>query len=267
MPLCDVPGAQIFFEDSGGDKVPVLFSHGLLWSGEMFSAQIEALKKDHRCIAWDHRGQGRSPDSQTSFDMEQLTDDALTLIRTLGLPPCHFVGLSMGGFVGMRIAARHPGVLRSLTLIDTAADREPPLNIPKYRAMAFAARLFGYRALVPPIMKIMFSPAFLQDPNRAAQRRKMEDHIANLRDAGTRAALESVVSRRPIESELSKIQLPTLVLHGQDDAAIVPRRAQATASRIAGAKLVMIPNAGHTSTVEEPAAINTALRDFLRSVS
>ena len=166
----------------------------------------------------------------------------------------------------MRIAARHPGVLRSLTLIDTAADREPPLNIPKYRAMAFAARLFGYRMLVSPIMKIMFSPAFLQDPSRRAQRRKMEDHIATLRDAGTRAALESVVSRRSVEHELSQIQIPTLVLHGQDDAAIVPHRAQSTAKRIAGAKLQMIPNAGHTSTVEEPTAINLAIHDFLRRV-
>ncbi len=266
MPFCDVSGAQIFFEDSGGDKAPILFSHGLLWSGEMFAAQVEALRETYRCISWDHRSQGRSPDSPTAFDMERLTDDALTLIRSLSLPPCHFVGLSMGGFVGMRIAARHPGVLRSLTLIDTAADREPLLNIPKYRAMALAARLFGYRMLVPPIMKIMFSPAFLHDPSRSAQRRQMEDHLANLRDAGTRAALESVVTRRSIEHELSQIQIPTLVLHGQDDTAIVPRRAQATAKRIAGAKLIMIPNAGHTSTVEEPAAINAALLDFLHSV-
>ena len=62
----------------------------------MFAAQVAALRQTHRCITYDHRGQGRSPDSRTPFDMEQLAADALTLIRTLSLPPCHFVGLSMG---------------------------------------------------------------------------------------------------------------------------------------------------------------------------
>ena len=267
MPFCQVDGAEIFYEDSGGNGVPILFSHGLLWSGEMFAAQVAALRQTHRCITYDHRGQGRSPDSQTPFDMEQLAADALTLIRTLSLPPCHFVGLSMGGFVGMRLAARHPELLRSLTLIETAADREPRMNIPKYRMLAFLARLFGYRMLVPPIMKIMFAPSFLHDPNRQEQRRQMEHHLAKLRDAATRAALESVISRQPIEHELSRIRIPTLVLHGTDDAAIVPHRAQKMAAAILGSKLVMVPHAGHTSTVEEPAAINAALCAFVQSLS
>lgn len=266
MPFCQVDGAEIFYEDSGGDGTPIVFSHGLLWSGEMFSAQVAALRGTYRCITYDHRGQGRSPDSPTPFDMEKLADDALTLIRKLSLPPCHFVGLSMGGFVGMRLAARHPGLLRSLTLVETAADREPPKNIPKYRLLAFLARLFGYRMLVPPIMKIMFAPAFLRDPKRAETRRQMEHHLAMLRDAATRAALESVIGRKPIEPELSHITIPTLVVHGTDDAAIVPSRAQSMARAIPGAKLVMIPNAGHTSTVEEPAAVTQAMTEFLRSL-
>ena len=91
----------------------------------------------------------------------------------------------------------------------------------------------------------------------------MADHLAALRDEPTRAALQAVISRQPIEPELSRISAPTLVLHGQDDKAIVESRARAMANQIRNAQFVLIPNAGHTSTVEEPAAINAALSKFL----
>jgi pimeloyl-ACP methyl ester carboxylesterase len=196
--------------------------------------------------------------------MEALAEDAAALIEKLGAKPCHFVGLSMGGFVGMRLAARRPELLRSLVLIETAADREPLLNVPKYRMMGLVARLVGYGPLLQPIMKIMFGRAFRTDPARAALRRQQEEHLLALRTAPLLAALESVITRQPIEGELSRIAIPTLILHGTDDAAIVPRRARAMARGIAGSRFVEIPRAGHSSTIEEPAAINAALDDFLR---
>lgn len=110
-------------------------------------------------------------------------------------------------------------------------------------------------------MNIMFAPAFRNDPARAALRRNIE-HLAKLRDAETRAALHSVTSRKPIHGELSRIQAPTLVLHGSDDTAIKVPRARAMADAIAGSRFVLIPRAGHTSTVEEPAAISAVLAEF-----
>jgi pimeloyl-ACP methyl ester carboxylesterase len=171
----------------------------------------------------------------------------------------------MGGFVGMRLAARRPGLVRSLVLIDTAADREPLWNVPRYRLMSLLARMIGYPALLPPIMKIMCAPTFRNDPERAAVRRRLEEHLLGLAYAPTRAALEAVVSRRSVEHELSHIRIPTLVLHGSADVAIVPSRALAMAQAIPGARFVTIPRAGHTSTVEEPAAVNKALDEFLRA--
>ena len=262
MPLLDINGTSLFYEDTKGSGPPILFSHGLLWSGEMFSAQIKALRTSHRCICYDHRGQGQSPPSPTPFDMETLFDDAVALIEKLELGPVHFVGLSMGGFVGMRLAARRPEYIKSLVLIETAADPEPRLNIPKYKALALLASLLGYRMLVPPIMKIMFGTAFRQDPQRAELRRKMEDHLASLRPAETQAALRSVIRRRSIEQELASIQTPTLVLHGSEDTAIRLPRAQKMAEAIPGARLVLIPRARHTSTVEEPEAVTAALAAF-----
>ena len=127
----------------------------------------------------------------------------------------------------------------------------------------FLTRLFGYRIVLGSVMKIMFGPPFLRDAARSAQRRTMEQHLLGLRDAETRAALDSVITRRAVEDELGKIATPTLVLHGAEDRAIVPPRARKMADAIPGARWTTIPRAGHTSTVEEPDAISRALEEFL----
>ena len=111
MPRMQVDGAELHYEDTGGGGPPVVFSHGLLWSGKMFRFQIEALRRAHRCVSFDFRGQGRSPIADSGYDMDTLAHDAATLIEKLGAAPCHFVGLSMGGFVGIRLAL-HPGYSR-----------------------------------------------------------------------------------------------------------------------------------------------------------
>ena len=263
MTILKVNGADLYVEDTGGGPATIVFSHGLLWSGRMFDAQVARLKKRWRCVTYDHRGQGQSPASPTAYDMETLADDAAALIERLGVAPCAFAGLSMGGFVGMRLAIRRPELLSSLILIDTAADAEPAKNIPKYRAMSFVTRLFGYRPVLGKVMKIMFARTFLGDGARAAERRTMEQRLLALRDGPTRAALESVLKRRPIADELGKITTRTLVLHGAEDAAIVPPRARAMADAIPGARWVDIPRAGHTSSVEEPDAVSQAIEHFL----
>ena len=265
MPIARVNGVELHYEQRGAG-VPVVFSHGLLWSGRMFDAQLAALAGSHLCIRYDHRGQGESPRSPSPYDMDDLSVDAAALIESLGAAPCHFVGLSMGGMVGLRLALRRPELLRSLTLIESAADRESRRNIPKYRAMALLARLIGLGVLVPPVMKIMFGRAFLRDPARASERATEEAHLRALDVPGMIAALDCVIRRRPLTGELGRIATPTLVLHGEDDRAITPRRAQATAQAIPGARLVMLPRAGHTSSVEEPDAVSAELARFFASL-
>jgi 3-oxoadipate enol-lactonase len=264
MPFLSVDGAELYYEDTGTGEVPVVFSHGLLWSLRMYDAQVAHLRGRYRCVAYDHRGQGRSRDDGSPYDMERLTDDAARLIERLGLARCWFVGLSMGGFVGLRLAARHPELVRGLVLVESAADPEPPRNVPKYRAMELVTRWVGMRVLVGRIMKIMFGDAFLGDRGRAAERDAAREWLLALDPARTRRALEAVVTRRGIEDLLPRVRVHTLVLHGTDDHAIAPERARRTAGAIPGARLVEIPRAGHSATMEEPAAVNAALEAFFR---
>src|SRR5438552_10053419 len=127
-----VNGAEIHYESRGAGET-ILFLHGLLWGGWMFEPQMRALETTARCVAIDFRGQGGSEVTAGGYDMETLFADVVALIEALVLAPAHLVGLSMGGFVGMRIAARRPDLVRSLALLETSADPEPPENVPRYR--------------------------------------------------------------------------------------------------------------------------------------
>ncbi len=266
MPLLRVNGTELYYEDTGGDLPPIVFSHGLLWSARMFEAQIAQLRKQYRCIAYDHRGQGRSKaDVARSISMETCTDDAIALIQDLGLGPCHFAGLSMGGFVAMRIAARRPELLRSCILLETSADPEPPLSRRKYQLMSAMFRTLGPGVLAGSIMKVMFGESFFTDPSKAALAKAARAELVGLRRDVWRA-VNGVLERDGVYEEIVQIRLPTLVIVGEEDRATVPAKAERIAARIPGAKLVRIPRAGHTSSVEQPEAVSDSIERFLAGV-
>jgi pimeloyl-ACP methyl ester carboxylesterase len=267
MPLLDCNGAQIYYESTGDGPETIVFAHGLLWSGEMFAAQVAEFSKRYRCVTFDFRGQGKSPVAAAGYGIDDLTNDAVALIETLGLGPVHFAGLSMGGFVAMRIGARRPDLVRSLILMETSAGPEPPEKVGKYKQLGFVGRWLGFGLVAGQVMPIMFGQTYINDSARKAER----DHwrarmIANDR-VGVQRALAAVTDRPSIEGELGKIVAPTLVIVGDEDVATVPAKAEQIRDGIAGSKLVVIPHAGHSSTIEEPQAVNAAIASFLAEVS
>ncbi|MEK0442701.1 MAG: hypothetical protein RL403_1679 [Bacteroidota bacterium] len=134
MPYLSLPSLNIYYEEIGAGPETLVFSHGLLWSHRMFEAQVAELSKSFRVISYDHRGQGKS-DVKGPYDMDTVAADAAALIHSLVNGPVHFIGLSMGGFVGLRLAARHPELIQSLVLLETSANAEPLENLPQYKLL------------------------------------------------------------------------------------------------------------------------------------
>lgn len=267
MPSLRLDDTELFYVDTGpvpsGDTL--LFSHGLLMSHEMFAAQVEALRDRYRCVAYDHRGQGQSaPSDLRSIDLGTLTGDATLLIEKLDLSPVHFVGLSMGGFVGMRLAARRRKLVKSLTLLDTSAGPEPAANVPKYTAMNLTARYLGARVLVDRLMPIMFGKTFLGDPEKSAVRARWRAHFQALPRSVWRA-VNGVLERENVTPELGRIRCPTLILVGDEDVATPREQSERIQRGIAGSRLVTIPRAGHSSTVEAPEAVTREISAFLQA--
>jgi len=263
MPRVLINDVAYYYEESGTGNETIVFAHGLLWSGRLYDAQISILQQQYRCIAIDFRGQGRSEVTANGYDMDTLTNDVLQLIKTVVGQPVHFVGLSMGGFVGMRLAIRHPEWLRSLSLLNTSADAEPKEALLKYKVLPEVARLLGLNAVKKPSMNIMFGQTFLHDPSRKALKAEMEKRLlANDKDTIGRA-IKGVFSRQGVYEQLSLIRTPTLIIAGEEDKATIPAKSRRMHAAIVGSELLVIPCCGHTSTVEEPVAVTAAISGFL----
>ena len=222
------------------------------------------FRAEYRVITYDHRGQGQSEVTLTGYDMDTLYEDAIGLIEQLGIAPVHFVGLSMGGFVGMRLAARRPDLLRSLILMETSAEGEPAENVPKYRTLSMVVKWPGTWAVAEPVMKIMFGKTFLNDPARADERQYWTNQLKQNKRSIVRA-VNGVIDRLPILPELGNIKVPTLVIVGDEDVATIPSKARKIHEYIAGSQLVVMPRGGHTSSIEEPEAVTGAIREFLKT--
>ncbi len=208
MPIIRVNGAGLYYEEHGTGPETIVFAHGLLWSCRMFDDQVAAFKDRYRCIAFDFRGQGQSEVTRDGYDMETLYEDAAALIEALDCAPCHFIGLSMGGFIAMRLAARRPDLVKSLVLLETSPDPEPAENMPKYRQLAFIARWLGIGLVADRVMPIMFGQKFLNDPARAVQRSEWRQRMSKNHRVGVTRATMGVITRRGIYDEIAKIHRP-----------------------------------------------------------
>ncbi len=267
MPLCKVNGAELYYEDEGTGPQAICFAHSLLFNCRMFDDQVGSLKDRYRCVRFDFRGQGRSEVTRDGYDMDTLALDAVGLIEGLDCAPCHFVGFSMGGFVGLRLALRRPELLRSLTLVDTSADPETRENVPKYRLLNFVARWIGPWAVADRIMPIMFSQGFLRDEARSQLRKRWRKYLADNDRIGVTRAIRGVIVREGVYEGLDDIRIPTLILVGEEDVATTPEKSRRMHERISGSRFVTIPGAGHMTPVEEPEAVTKALKEFLEGLS
>ena len=271
MPILNSEGASVHYTDTGApdgrpDAPTVVFGHGLLFSGWMFSAQIDALRTDYRCVAVDWRGQGSSPPAEGGYDMDTLSRDAIALIEHLGVAPVHYVGLSMGGFVGQRIAARRPELLRSLVLLDTSPDREERSAAIQDIVLSFIYRYVGIGPVRRPAEKIMLGPTFRADPR---SKPIVDEWIAMLSRCdreGIRRAILAVARRKGVADEIGAIKAPTLVAVGADDVPTPVKKSRRIVELVPGSRLEIIKNAGHSSTVEQPEAVTALLQSFLAEV-
>ncbi len=269
MPTLNRGAAVIHYTDTGAppenpEAPTIVFGHGLLFSGWMFEPQVRALAREFRCVTVDWRGQGESNAPAGDYDMDTLTLDAIALVEQLDVGAVHFAGLSMGGFIGMRMAARRPELIRSLTLLDTSAGPEDPDKVSRYRLLAHVYRLVGIKPVKKQVLPIMFAQSSLADPTFAAVIDEWLARLAKVKRSGMAKAVFGVADRDPIDGELDAVTAPTLVIVGAQDGATPVHKAEFIAERIDGARLEVVEACGHSSSLEQPDEVNRLLGDFVR---
>jgi pimeloyl-ACP methyl ester carboxylesterase len=193
--------------------------------------------------------------------MDTIAEDAAQLIEHLGTP-VHFAGLSMGGFVGLRLAARRPALLRSLVLMATSAD-EHAGNKRTARAVSTGlVRAVGLKPIAKSAVRVMYGEPYLRDRDRYEAALA---YVGSLPKSLWRP-MTAVIDRPSVVSELGRINVPTLVVVGDCDTLLPPPNSLRLAAGIPKAKLVRIPGTGHLITDENPQAANAAIESFLAGI-
>lgn len=265
MPDLTINGRQIAYSDTGSGAETIVFSHGYLMNSRMFDHQIAALSDHYRVIAFDHRGHGRSGPCPLPFGMYDLVDDAEVLIRELTDGPVHFAGMSTGGFVGMRIALRSPELIRSLILIDTAAGAEDRAALKQYNQLLFAVRWLGVRPLLGKVMPILMGPSFLNDPAKQEDVAFWRAQMSQLDKRSIHRFGKAIFGRDDVLGDLAALDAPppTQIIVGADDVATPVAKSETMQAAIKNAALTVVPDAGHTSPIEQPEAVTAAMTQFL----
>lgn len=255
-----IHGISIGYLLEGPKDAPVvMLSHSLGATREMWRPQIDALRARYRVVAFDTRGHGDSDAPPGPYSFDDLVDDAVGLLDALGISRAHFVGLSLGGMIGQRFALRHEGRLASLTLADTASEM-PEAARPIWAQRIEATRKSGMNQHVEPAMERWFTAAFRQaHPEIVDPIRHMVRSTAPEGYIGCCHAIKTL----DFTAELGSLRLPTLVVVGAEDQGTPVASSELIQHQIDGARLVVIDGAAHLSNIEQAAAFNHALLDFL----
>jgi pimeloyl-ACP methyl ester carboxylesterase len=257
-------GFKIHYVEQGAGE-PVVFAHGFVMDHTMFAPQFEDLPDKYRCLAWDLRGHGSSDCPPGPWSLQDTVDDLAAFIAGVDAAPCHLVGMSIGGMQAIRLALQKPELVRSLVLIDTSADREEAESVPLYKGFqeTIASQGLGDDLINGTL------PTFYGDKYLASEADGVAVHVARAKSMRREALVEglrALIERDSVVQRLGYILAPTLVIHGMQDRAIGMHQAEALRDGIPGARLVTVPEAGHSTPLEAPDVVNQELTAFLASV-
>ncbi len=249
--------------DMAGSGEAVLFLHAFPLHRAMWEGQVEALRGRARTLTVDFRGFGESDAPPGPYRLEGFADDALRVAEQLGIRRATVVGLSMGGYVAFRLVERAPEFARALVLADTRAEPDAPEAKTRRYALAERVEREGVAAMADFLAGLLGPTSKAERPQVAARVKEIVGAPDQRAVAETLRALGERPDSRPL---LPRISVPTLVLVGEEDTLTPPDGARVIAAGVAGARLEIIPNAGHLSNLEAADVFNRELVGFLEGL-
>jgi 3-oxoadipate enol-lactonase len=244
-----------------GEGEPLLLIEGLGQSLWAWREQIPVFARHFRTIAFDTRGTGRSPVPDEPYGIDELAQDAADVLDGRA---AHVVALSMGGYVALTLALARPELVRSLVLVGTGAGGPDRVPRPQEVRDAYAAAIglpfdeYGRRT-----MPLTFSPGWTErNPERFEEilAARLEHPTPDLTLEAHLRACYGFYGRG---CKVERINVPTLVLHGDADVIVPVENGRMLASRLPNVRYVELPGRGHNLPLEDPAAFNGLVLEFL----
>jgi 3-oxoadipate enol-lactonase len=249
-----------------GKGIPVLFVHGFPLSHAMWREQVTGLERKCRAIVPDLRGFGESTVTPGKVSMEEYADDLHALLHGVFVDgPVVFCGLSMGGYIAWQFFQKYRQQLRALILCDTRSAADTPEAAQGRRQLAEQVLAHGAAVAFDAILPKAISPKTAEQ--RSAVVADLRTTVLHNKPAGIAAALLGMAERPDCTELLPAIDVPTLVICGQEDQISPSAEMRKMADAIPGAQFIEIAGAGHLSPMENADAVNSAIGRFLSALS
>jgi 3-oxoadipate enol-lactonase len=245
-----------------GEGPPVLLLHAFPLDSRMFEPQVETLAGTCRLITPDHPGFGRSPRTPAQPDMRYYAEGVRGLLDRLDLERAVLGGVSMGGYVVFECLRVFPERVSGLILANTRPEPDSEEIRENRREMARRVAKDGVGALVELQLRRLLAPETLENDERVVE--KVRAMILESNPNGVVAALGAMRERPDSTPLLGKIEVPTLVIGGEEDGISSPEVMGAMADKIPDSRHVTLPGAGHLANLEAPDGFNAALVEFLQ---
>jgi pimeloyl-ACP methyl ester carboxylesterase len=264
-------GVKLYYEDAGAG-VPIVFVHEFAGDYRSWEGQVRYFARRYRCITYNARGYPPSdvPDDGGRYSQERARDDIRAVVNALRIDKAHIVGFSMGGFAALHFGFTYPERARSLVVAGCGYGAAPDKRAQFAEEAEAAARQFEELGMAKAAQAYALGPTRVQFQNKDPRGwTEFVTQLAEHSSEGSARTMRGVQKRRPslfdLIDEMKTITAPTLVMTGDEDwpclePGLLMKRTIPTAA------LVVMPNAGHTINLEEPAAFNQHLADFFHTV-
>lgn len=248
-----------------GSGTPVLLIHGFPFTSRMWKPQLEGLAQAGHILAPDLPGFGASPAAEPPFGVDQLAQACITALNTQGITgPAVIGGLSMGGYIALAIARLFPERVRGLMLLSTRAGADSAeAKANRDKAIATAQEKGPAPAGEGMFPKLLAPANYEAQPETATE---LKTIMAGATTAGVVMALSAMRDRPDSTPLLSQINVPTLIIHGEDDQVIPKSEAEAMAAAIPNSQLHIIAHAGHVPNLEQATEFNKIVASYLTSI-
>jgi 3-oxoadipate enol-lactonase len=261
-------GSTLSYVDIGEGQ-PIIFIHGLFLDHTAFQAQIEAFRNRARIIAIDVHGHGGSSVLDKPMSLDEMAEDYFDLVNQLSISAAIWVGLSLGGMTSLRIAINHPEAVRGLLLLNTNAGSGAGKKVPSVdglNAPLTLRFLWHTRFLKTQVLKagLFGQTTFATKPEL---QKIWVEKMRQISSISMKNAIEAVLGADSILDRISSIAVPTIVAGGSEDTALPTSASQDIQRKISNSTFVKIPACGHSSSIEQPAAVNQLLEQLWLAIA
>ena len=262
MKTVQANGVSINVHDEG-TGTPILFVHGFPLDHSMWRGQLNSLVSEFRVIAPDLRGFGATTVTDGVVTMETHADDLAALLDELGIERSQKIvlcGLSMGGYIAWQFHRKYKDRLLGLILCDTRAIADSPEVVANRKKLAATVLEHGTEPVAAAMMPNLFSAA--SNENRQHTVELTRQCLLATSPQGIAAASLGMAERPDVTADLPSIETPTLLIVGEEDRISTVDEMRGIADAMPNSEFFVVPEAGHMSPLENPEAVNAAIRKF-----